>query len=925
MRRALLAVALTAAPALAQSHIAPTDAKSPADERASFRLPPGFEAQLVASEPVIGKPIQIAFDHRGRLWVTTSRHYPFPAAPGVPPADKLHVLSDFAPDGTARRVETFAADLNIPIGVLPLPDGRSCLVSEVGRVLKLSDTDGDGKADTREVILSGFGSKDTHGMTNSFVLKPDGWVYACHGFANDSTVTAKDGSTVTMNSGHTYRFRPDGSRVEPWTAGQVNPFGMTLDPGGNLYTADCHSKPITQLIRGAVYQSFSKPHDGLGFAPHVTRHDHGSTGLCGLVWYEADQFPKGHQGCMFIGNVVTNRINADRIVWQGSTPVAEELPDLLVSGDPWFRPTDLKLGPDGAVYVADFYNRTVAHYEVDLKHPARDKDRGRIWRVVHTGKPLLPVADLTAAGADLPAALKAPNLVVRQAAAVRLGRPPAKGECQFRDQRAELERLTGEPTAAAVDGLVKLIRDCPAEDTHLRHAARVALRNCLGEAVWDAGAASARPVRVALTAPDSADAPVLADALLGLATEAAGVLLADHLQRGRPDPVRRAEFATHVGRHAAGFEHAVIRWAAALPPADAAATLGGLCRGVQGRKAALVPPAFATLARAADRALADAPAAGLDLLLDAARVKPAGAEFPPAVRAALVARLAADQPEPVRLRACDAVLAVAPAEHAAVGRLVADRSTPPAVRERAALGLAGRPDADCAAAAADYLKDAPTRPATQVAAALAGHKPGAETLLRAVHDGKASARLLQDRQVRERLAATKVPADEVAKLTKDLPPLEARLDAVIRDRAKTFRTAKADPAKGKALFTQHCANCHQLGGEGAKIGPQLDGIGNRGADRLCEDILDPSRNVDEAFRTRVVTLLDGRTVSGAFVKVDGAVWVLADQQGKEVRLPLADVEGWKLSPLSPMPANFDALPADDFHHLLAYLLASRAK
>ena len=133
-------------------------------------------------------------------------------------------------------------------------------------------------------------------MTNSFVLLPDGWVYATHGFKNTSVVKAKDGSEITMNSGNTYRFRPDGSRIEPWTFGQVNPFGMCVDPYFNLYTADCHSKPITQLIRGAHYQSFGKPHDGLGFAPHVTRHDHKSTALCGLAWYDADHFPKEWNG-----------------------------------------------------------------------------------------------------------------------------------------------------------------------------------------------------------------------------------------------------------------------------------------------------------------------------------------------------------------------------------------------------------------------------------------------------------------------------------------------------------------------------------------------------------------------------------------------------------------------------------------------------
>src|SRR5262249_55334446 len=180
--------------------------------------------------------------------------------------------------------------------------------------------------------------------------KPDGWVYACHGYLNDSKVHGRDGHEVHMNSGNTFRFRPDGSRIEVYTRGQVNPFGIAVDPWFNLYTADCHSKPITQLIPGAYYDSFGKPHDGLGYAPHVTRHDHGSTALCGLSWYDADQFPKEYKGTMFLGNVVTNRINFDKIEWKGATPVGVPQPDFLVSKDPWFRPTDIKLGPDGALY-----------------------------------------------------------------------------------------------------------------------------------------------------------------------------------------------------------------------------------------------------------------------------------------------------------------------------------------------------------------------------------------------------------------------------------------------------------------------------------------------------------------------------------------------------------------------------------------------
>src|SRR5262245_7398792 len=392
MRLAILALLILASPVAAQPKkelppnlVAPTDALSPADERKAFTLPPGFDAQLVASEPDIQKPMQMAFDAKGRMWVTTSYHYPF-AAPIGKGTDKLFVLSDFdATTGKAKKVQTFASDLNIPIGILPLPDCNSCIVSSCTEIRKYTDTDGDGKADKMEVLFTGFGTRDTHGMYNSFTLMPDGWVYACHGYLNDSKVKGKDGHEVEMNSGNTFRFRPDGSRIEVYTRGQVNPFGIAVDPWFNLYTADCHSKPITQLIPGAYYDSFGKPHDGLGYAPHVTRHDHGSTALCGLSWYDADQFPKEYKGTMFLGNVVTNRINFDKIEWKGATPVGVPQPDFLVSKDPWFRPTDIKLGPDGALYVADFYNKIIGHYEVDLKHPQRDKDRGRVWRIVWKG------------------------------------------------------------------------------------------------------------------------------------------------------------------------------------------------------------------------------------------------------------------------------------------------------------------------------------------------------------------------------------------------------------------------------------------------------------------------------------------------------------------------------------------------------------
>ena len=234
--------------------------QTPSDERKGFHLAPGFEVRLFASEPMIAKPMNMAFDQRNRLWVTQTVEYPYPAKDGSKPRDAVMILEDTNGDGTADKATKFADGLNIPIGILPYGDG--CICFSIPNLLYLRDTNGDGICDKREVILGPFDTtRDTHGMINALRDGGDGWIYACHGFNNQSQVTGTDGHQVTMHSGNTFRFRPDGSRVEHVTHGQVNPFGMTTDEWGYRFSADCHSKPITQLVFGACYPSFGRPHD----------------------------------------------------------------------------------------------------------------------------------------------------------------------------------------------------------------------------------------------------------------------------------------------------------------------------------------------------------------------------------------------------------------------------------------------------------------------------------------------------------------------------------------------------------------------------------------------------------------------------------------------------------------------------------------
>lgn len=1001
--------------------VAPTEPKSPEEERKSFKLLPGFTAELVAGDPDIMKPMQIAFDAKGRLWVPTSREYPFPAV-GRPGTDKLYVLDDIGSDGKARKVSMFADDLNIPIGILPLPDCKTVLVSSIdpGRegakepagcfIWKLVDTDGDGKADRKEKLYGPFGVRDTHGMVNSFTLMPDGWVYACHGYLNDSRVKGKDGHEVHMQSGNTFRFRPDGRRIEVFTRGQVNPFGLTFDPFFNLYTADCHSKPMTQLIRGAVYESFGKPHDGLGFGPDMINHDHGSTALCGLAWYDADQYPAEFKGTMFLGNVVTSRVNFDKVEFVGSTPKAVQQPDFLASDDPWFRPVDVKVGPDGCLYVSDFYNRIIGHYEVDLKHPGRDRTRGRIWRIVWTGKDAKPPkspGDLTKLGSeDLDKLLGHANLTVRmyathalingefpdrpveklrkqtdaadeerynahkrwveeaepfdgrkqiqhklrdlkdateltEAHRYRLKAAKAEWERERKDDRidrdelaeekrslvkwpqaarAAMDWMTTDPKSNHLSDLLSGLEKVPATDTHLRHALRVALRETLRNpsAMGD----------LKRMAPADEKLAMIADVLLGLPTKDAADYLAGLLPKLTADARRLPDYVGHASRYGDGAK-GIFQFVTTHKPDDVPLTVALFAayqRGLQQKGGVRFDDddtGFAERLVLQGLRTRDGPVVQSCLDLATAMKLKGSADA--------IADFAARRDRPVAQRgaAYAAFLVLDPVQGGPqLGRVLADTGEAVEVRERVARALADSRTPAAYAMLVDVLVKAPARLQTGIALAMAGQPAGAEELLKAVAEGKASARLLQERTVQARLNESRLPkvAERVAELTNGLPSADQRLADLMNRRRAEYAKVKPDPKAGALVYKNNCANCHQLGGEGAKVGPQLDGIGLRGLDRLLEDIFDPSRNVDQAMRATVLNLKDGKSLTGLVLREEGELIVLADNLGKEVRVAKADVDDRRTSAVSPMPANLsETIKEEDFHHLMAFLLQQRAK
>jgi putative heme-binding domain-containing protein len=976
-------------------HVVPEGPLTPEEQLAKFHLPPGFEIELVASEPEIYNPLSINFDNRGRMWVTDTIEYPIP--PKGPGRDSLKVFADTNGDGRYDSVSTYVDKLSMPTGAEPIPGGT--LVFSVPSIFGCYDTDGDGTIDTRRALYTEFGNVDAHGMNNGFTRWLDDWIYACHGYANTSTVKGSDGQEITMNSGNGYRFKRDGSHIEHVWHGQVNPYGIAFDSLGHIFTADCHSKPAYCLLRGAYYPSFGKPHDGLGFGPRMIDHSHGSTSISGIAYYCADHFPEEYRDRVFMGNSVTGRVNTDKVVARGSSLIGIEKPDFVTCDDRWFRPVEIKLGPDGALYIADFYDCIIGYYEVPLTHPRRDKTRGRIWRVVYRGtdgerhEPR-QVRDLTQLDLEqLWDTLEDPNLSVRllatheicdrygaeanqwvrerllrpssslqrahglwilerqaalddeivlalsedEAHLVRLHLVKALAERSDWDEtsmpiaelvrgklfdtdafvrRAAADALGRHPASSNVQPLLRLWNETDPEDTYLVHTVRMALRDQLKQ--------DEIFTQFARIDSDIGRVKQLLDVSLGLRTPASAEFAFAALNANQYDKARLGELVHFAIRYAdAARIDSVTDYVMTWQDADTLSQLTafhsfGLAIAERGDR---IPPKLMPWAEALAGQLLDSrelprQVAGLQLvgtlrlssMYDrVARIAASTASAGELRVAALQACVATNDPR--RLGLLDTVLGNPHETHP--------------MRRAAAFALWQVNNDQSRELLLARLLTAHRLLAADIAAALAGSSTGAEMLLMAITDGKASPQLLRESGVQRQLEASQVPDLEsrLKKLTVNLPPQDELIAELLTNSREAFLAANTDSALGKEAFTKHCSVCHQLAGEGKKFGPDLDGIGVRGIDRLLEDLLDPSRNVDPEFRSTIVITDSGLTQTGLALRDEGAMLLLVDPEGKELRIRHDEIDERRTSPLSPMPNALEkALTPGEFNHLLRFLL-----
>ncbi|MES2596686.1 MAG: PVC-type heme-binding CxxCH protein [Verrucomicrobiota bacterium] len=486
---------------------------SAAEQQKKFHLPEGYEIELVVQESEgVGKFVSVYFDQRGRMWTQTALEYPVdsnenPAAAEAVYAgkakDKVLVypresLNGKIPAGGLTDATVFADGLAIPLGILPWGNGDTCYVQH-GHDLKLyKDTNGDGKADTFDVVLTGFGVQDSHLFPHQFTRAPGGWIWMAQGLFNNSQVR-KPGSNEVVDwpKCSMARMRPDGSEFEVISTGPNNIWGLVITGEGETFIqeANDYGYPVMPFHEYAYYpggmEALKKSYQP-DFPP-TAEFRMGGTGLSGLALIESGALSPAQVGVqalaasggsperlkaglqrvysMAVANPITSKIQTVGMHRDGAYWKLEQLPDLVTCDDPFFRPVGLTNGPDGCIYIVDWYNKIISHNEVPRAHPDRDKTRGRIWRV----RPAGARTSESAALRQQPTSPKLPNRAGASVAA-SVSAPPAA------DSEVRAPRAIPDFTKLGADELIGMLGAEPVGRAHLAWQA-LADRPSLAE--WD--------------------------------------------------------------------------------------------------------------------------------------------------------------------------------------------------------------------------------------------------------------------------------------------------------------------------------------------------------------------------------------------------------------------------------------------------------
>jgi putative membrane-bound dehydrogenase-like protein len=451
---------------------------APEAAAAQLELHPDFELSLLAAEDVAVKPISIDWDARGRAWVALTPGYPEKQeSSGRPARDEIAILTDVDERGRARGRKTFFRGLDLVTSLVHYRDG--VIVSAAPEILLLRDRDGDDVADQQTVLFRGFGYGDTHATLSNLRWGPDGWIYATQGYSGNASrnVIGADGVDHGAIGNGLLRFRPDGSAIELVSAYGSNTWGLDFASDGELFFSMANGahlrhvvlpERVLQGVRVGKSESWADVPDHERVFPllHETAAPYvqidfvgGFTAAAGCTLYTGGAWPEEWNDAHFVCEPTVNLVHHDVLAPKGVSFRASKARqgEFLAGRDLWFRPVHTRVGPDGALYVLDFYNQAVVHNDTrGPRHgptnaalrPDRDHSHGRIWRVQHRRARGLESPELSAASeGELVKAFEHPNAWVRNTA-LRLLR-----ERGLERVRGELQDLSRHGASAAARSL----------------------------------------------------------------------------------------------------------------------------------------------------------------------------------------------------------------------------------------------------------------------------------------------------------------------------------------------------------------------------------------------------------------------------------------------------------------------------------------
>ncbi len=949
----------------------PNDPRDPVTAAKMMTVPEGFSVEVVAAEPDIVNPVAMAIDERGRFWITESFEYPR-RAPGTG-KDVVKVLEDTDGDGKCDKFTVFMDGLNIPSGIAVGHGG--VWIANSPDILFVQDTDGDGKADKQEVVVTGFGRTDTHELPNSLTWGPDGWLYGLNGVFNFSHVKYHE-SNPNYKKDHPgwpltcalFRIHPRTREFQVFCEGTSNPWGVAFDNDGEAFISACVIDHLWHLTETGYYHRQGGPYPPFTWKiESIVKHKHQKAAYCGIHYFDSDAYPEKYRGKLYMGNIHGGCINVDRIERDGATYKGFGEDDFLTANDAWFMPVVQKTGPDGSLYILDWYDRYHCYQDANRDPAGIDRLKGRLYRVRYKETPRTPKGfDLSKETDEkLIARLAAKNDYLRWTAMRLL---QERGTDATRDSLLAVisdqknDRTHRLQATFAIAGM----KDSTPNRVHieklsgtLRQSDDVALR------AWGLRLASNDPVLQKLAAtnieqtpnrndlPRDLPAPQKLQAVIALAkipSKSPKILegMLSYLSNSGQDVLiprivwqnlhprledQTDDFLIALQKSNALKSQPVVDLMPRIVDRilgrqkfDAqpiASLFGMLLNGHEnvGRQVLEVISAKVQTGELKGEKLnqlkvAMSPhltkifdgSADSALYLNAAFLATAfgdKAGFAAARKAVETPSVGEDQ----RLAALGALVSAGQNDVVASVTRIFEQSPTASVDFRGKLltALARLDHPDVAILALTFYPKMEPDLQPRAIELLTQRAIWAKSLLQAVADKKIPAAAINLNQAR-RLKELK---DE--ELTKLLTThwgqvregRDPNREQYIANMKTLLRKTPGNEVAGEKAFKKVCAQCHKLYGEGAEVGPDITRNGRNDFTQLLSNVFDPSLVIGAGYRSFTLVTTGGRVLNGLLVEDSPQRVVLKVQGGKQEVIPRSDVEEFVVSEISLMPEQLE--------------------